>query len=162
YPFPQAINNPGYPQSSQRTMRIGFTAAGICLIVGALILTFVSIIAQPLLSSNASVTQTAPINPKSTPPATTSPSPTTITTPAGSFPGAQYITNARMASAINETTGQATQYATNFATSQRIYVTFALNTGAQGGAVCLLWYLNNQFISRYEFSVGKNQLYNSY
>ncbi|HEY4035079.1 MAG TPA: hypothetical protein VGL94_14050 [Ktedonobacteraceae bacterium] len=163
HPFPQATYNPGTPQRSQRTMRIGFSAAGICLIVGALILTFVSILAQPLLSSNTGSPQATPPSPRSTLPATIAPSPTVATpTPAGVFPGAQYITNAHMATAIDQTTGQATQYATNFTTNQRIYVTFSLNTGSQGGAVCLMWYMNTQYISQYEFAVEKNQLDNSY
>jgi hypothetical protein len=144
-------------------MRIGFSAAGICLIAGALILTFVSILAQPLLSLNTGSPQATPPNPRSTIPATIAPSPTVATpTPAGVFPGAQYITNARMATAIDETTGQATQYATNFTTNQKIYVAFSLNTGSQSGAVCLLWYMNTQYVSQYEFPVQKNQLYNSY
>jgi hypothetical protein len=76
--------------------------------------------------------------------------------------GAQYITNAMMASAINASTGQATQYTTKFTVNQKIYVTFALNTGSQGGAVCIRWNLNNQYNSNYAFPVAKNQFYNSY
>jgi hypothetical protein len=161
-PFSQAVYTPATLQRSQRTMRIGFTAAGICLIAGALILTFVSIMAQPLLSSNSP--QATYTNTSNTPPVTASPSPTVPTpTPPEIFPGAQYITNARMASAVNENTAQATQYATNFTANQNIYVTFTLNTGNQGGAVCLRWYMNNQYVNHYEFAaVGKNLTYNSY
>lgn len=161
--FPQATYNPASPPRIQRTTRLGFTVAGICLIVGGLILTFVSIMAQPLLSVDTSSFQTTPITPRNTSPAITHPSPAVATlTPTEVFPGAQYITNAQMASAVDKVTGQATQYATNYSTNQRIYVTFAINAGQQGGAVCLRWYMNNQYISHYEFSVGKNQLYNSY
>jgi hypothetical protein len=162
--FPQAAYNPAPSPRMRRTTRLGFTAAGACLTVGALILTLVSIIAQPLLLASNSSDQTAsPINPRNTSLAENRPSPIVATpTPTEIFPGAQFITNARMASAVDKATGQATQYATTFPTNQRIYVTFALNAGLQGGAVCLLWYMNNQYISHYEFPVGKGQLYNSY
>lgn len=161
--FPQATYHTGTSPSIPQTMRIGFTASGICLIAGALILMFVFIMAQPLLSVNISSTQVKSIDSSKTPLATIYPSPTIATpTPTQILPGAQYITNARMASAIDAATGQATQYATNFPANQRIYVAFALNTGSQSGAVCLLWYMNKQYISQYEFPVGKNQLYNSY
>jgi hypothetical protein len=118
--------------------------------------------AQPLLTANTSPLQTTPINPRNTP-AITHPSPAVATlTPTEVFPGAQYITNAQMASAVDKVTGQATQYTTNFSTNQRMYVTFAINAGQQGGAVCFRWYMNNQYISHYEFPVAKGQLYNSY
>jgi len=160
-PFSQPMYTPATSQRSQRTIRIGFTAAAICLIAGALILTFVSIMAQPLLSSNSS--QTTHTNTRNIPPTTVGPSATIPTpTPPEVFPGAQYITNARMASAVNENTAQATQYATNFTANQNVYVTFALNTGNQGGAVCFRWYMNNQYVNHYEFAVGKNLTYNSY
>jgi len=152
----------GNDQRRQRDMRIGFTASSICLIAGALILTFVSIMAQPLLSSNTASSQATHTDTSTTYSATTVPSPAITPTPHENLPGAQYITDARMASEINESTGQATQYATNFTVNHRIYVTFALNTGNQGGAVCLIWYMNKQYISQYAFPVGKNQLYNSY
>ncbi len=146
-------------------MRIGFTTAGICLIAGALILTLVSIMAQSLLSSNTWSPQLTRINARDTRPGTTGPSPTLPTpTPIESFPAAQYITNARMASVVNENTAQVLQYATNFATTQKIYVTFALNTGAQGGAVCFRWYLNNQYLKGFDYAFGveKNLFYNSF
>lgn len=161
--FPQSTYNPVPSPKIRRNVRIGFTAAGICLIAGALILTFVSIMAQPLLSANISSPQVTPTNLRSTPLATQHPSPTIVTpTPTQTFPGTQYITNARMASAIDSATGQATQYTTTFLTNQRIYVTFTINTVSQAGAVCLLWYINGQYVSRYEFAVAKSQLYNSY
>lgn len=152
----------GDDQRRQRSMRIGFTASSICLIAGALILTFVSIMAQPLLSSNIRSSQSTPMDASTAYSATVGPLSIVTPTPHEKFPGAQYITNARMASEINASMGQATQYATNFMVNHRIYVTFALNTGSQGGAVCLIWYLNSQYISQYAFPVGKNQLYNSY
>jgi hypothetical protein len=164
-PFPQTMHRPGTSQSSRRIMRIGFTAASICLIAGALMLTLVSIMAQPLLSSNTSSPQITHINVTNRLSATIGPSPTLATpTAIGSFPGAQYITTARLASVVNENTGQALQYATNFAVNQKIYVTFALNTGAQGGAVCFRWYQNNQYLKAFDYAFGveKNLLYNPF
>ncbi len=165
-PFPQAMYTSAAAHTQRnrrRSMRIGFAAAGICIITGALILTFVSIIAQPLLSTNTRSVQTKHTNTTHTPSGTVIPSPTAPTPTATPTPlGTQYITNAMMASKINESTGQATQYTTNFTVNQRIYVTFALNTGYQGGAVCIRWYLNNQHNSDYAFPVAKNQFYNSY
>src|SRR3989442_7610709 len=93
-PFSPAMYTPGNPQGSQRTMRIGFTAAGICLIAGALILTFVAMIAQPLLSSNSSSPQPRHTNTQTTPPATVDPSTTVPTpTPPRIVPHAHDITN---------------------------------------------------------------------
>lgn len=152
----------GNDQRRQRNMRIGFTAASICLIAGALMLTFVSIMIQPLLPANSVSSQVIHTDASNSYSATASPLSARIPTPHQNLPGAQYINNAHMANAINQGTGQATAYATNFTPNQRIYVTFALNTGSQGGAVCLIWYLNSQYISQYAFPVGKNQLYNSY
>jgi hypothetical protein len=165
-PLPQALYTSAKAHTQrdrQKRTRIGFTAASICIITGALILTFVSIIAQPLLSTNTRSVQTTHTNTTRTPSVAVIPSPTALTsTPTPTLPGTQYITNATMASAINESTGQATQYTTNFTVNQTIYVTFALNTGSQGGAVCILWYLNNQHISDYAFPVAKSQFYHSY
>jgi hypothetical protein len=162
-PFPQVLYNPASSSSMRRTTRIGFTTAGICLIVGALLLTFVSIMAQPLLTVNTVSSQVASLNPGYTALATVYPSSSVVTpTPTPTFPGAQYITNAQMASAIDPITGQATQYATSFSANQKIYVTFSLNTGLQGGAVCLFWYMNSQYTSRYAFAVNASQSYNSY
>lgn len=161
-PVPERKDTSGNDQRRQRSMRIGFTASSICLIAGALILTFVSFMAQPLLSSNIGSSQAIHTDARISHSATVVPLATITPTPHENFPGAQYITNARMANEINESTGQATQYATNFTVNHRIYVTFALNTGIQGGAVCLIWYMNSQYISQYAFPVGRNQLYNSY
>jgi hypothetical protein len=164
-PFSQAIYTPRNSQSSRRIMRIGFTAAGLCLIIGALILTLVSIMAQSLLPSDVKLSQTTQVNARNTRPATISPSPTLPTpTPVELLPGAQYITNARMASVVNEKTGQVLQYGTNFAVNQKIYMTFALNTGTQGGAVCFRWYLNNQYLKGFDYAFGveKNLFYNSF
>jgi hypothetical protein len=160
-PLPQALSTPAAAHIQRNRQRIGFTAAGVCLITGALILTFVAIIAQPLFSANTQATHTNTSRP--TPSVTVIPSPPAPTpTPTPTLPGAQYITNAMMASAINASTGQATQYTTNFTVNQKIYVTFALKTGNQGGAVCIQWYLNNKYMSDYAFPVANNQFYNSY
>ncbi len=164
-PLLLVTDTPGTRQGNLRMMRTGFTLASICLILATLILIFVSIMAQPLLSSDASSSRSVQKNARNTFTIKSTPSLTLPTpTPTETLPGVQYINNARMASEVNETTGGVILYATNFKVNQRIYVTFALSTGNQGGAACFRWYLNNQYLQNddYAFVLEKNQFYNSF
>jgi hypothetical protein len=139
-------------------IRLGFTAAALCVIAGGLLLVFVFFLAtsasgNPSSSVGSVNTQHTSISPTSQPPSL---SPTTASSPtATSFPGQQYISNAQMASQINTKTAQPTQLSTTFMVNQKIYVTFQLHPAGQSGAVCLLWYLNGRQVTGYNFAVGQ-------
>lgn len=141
---------------------LGFILAGLCVVTGGLLLILVFFLAAGLPAAGTqtqAVTKGVPTaavthhhatpTPVVTPPAVT-PSPTT---PVGAFPGQQYITNPRTASAVNSSTAQVIQAATTFKVGQRVYVTFAIHPNGQDGAVCLLWYTNASVFSNFEFAV---------
>jgi hypothetical protein len=136
--------------------RTGFTAASVCVVLAALILLFVHIMAQSLPASNPSGQTAAQTQP--TPVATLAPAPTPSPSPAVSptptYPAQQYVDNVQMASAVNTATAQPVTMTTTFKVRQTIYVTMALHPANHIGAICLLWFLNNQQFSRYAFSVG--------
>ncbi len=149
--------------------RLNFTIAGLCVLTGGLILIFVYIISFSLPPTAASSQQVAVatataqgFSPTSQGVATnataTMAAPTTLTatpgvTPTVGLPGQQYIDTVRMASAVNTTTAQPTQVTNRFKVKQPIFVTFMLHPQTTGGAVCLLWYLNQKPFSHYAFSV---------
>ncbi len=144
--------------------RLNFTIAGLCVLTGGLILIFVYIISfslPPTAANNQQVavaTATAQgFSPTSQGVATNATATTTTTpavTPTVGLPGQQYIDTVRMASAVNTTTAQPTQVTNSFRVRQPIFVTFMLHPQTTGGAVCLLWYLNQKPFSHYAFSVG--------
>ncbi len=162
-PGPQPGFSPGTllpmqatPPGNSRQTVLGFTLAGLCVLIGGLILIFVYFLAVglPGHSSDNTVT-TNSITSVSTP--TTAPTATAIPSPtATSYPGQQYIGNAQMASAIDANSLKPTQLTTTFKTNQRIYVTFQLHPAGHSGAVCLLWYLNGTQVTNYSFPVSAN------
>ncbi len=154
------------PQGSNpRTTRLGLTIASACIMLGALILIFVSIMAQnltnkPPTAQSNSEQPTAIVQTQALPTSTATPGVTS--TPTETFPGQAYIDNGRMASTVVETTGEVNQYATEFTTHQKVYVTFTVHAGATAGAVCLSWYVNNTYNNHYEFDVKANASYSAY
>ena len=149
--------------NGRSTARLNFTIAGLCVLTGGLILIFVYIISfslpPTLASSQQAVVATATTQGFS-PTAQGTPANATATiqatpaaTPTVGLPGAQYIDTARMASSVNTTTAQPIQLTSKFKTKQPIFVTFMLHPQNTGGAVCLLWYLNQKPFSHYAFSV---------
>jgi hypothetical protein len=141
------------------TARLGFTVAALCVIAGGLLLVFVYFLATgPSGTPNGGVgstgiqqTATSPASPPPAPSPTSAPSPVATT-----FPGQQYIDNAQTASAIDLKTDQPTQLSTTFMVNQKIYVTFKLHPQGQSGAACLLWYLNSNQVTSYDFPVSQS------
>lgn len=135
---------------SPRNNRMGFTIAGLCIAAGALLLVFVYILAigGQGSSDNANGTQT-------TLQTTTSPSPTPTSIPSPTptpFLGQQYIDNAQLSSSPPPSL----QVTSTFKTGQKIYVVFDLHPQGQSGEVCLVWYLNGQQATSYQFAVSGN------
>jgi len=139
------------PPGNNRNSRLGFTIAGLCIVAGALLLVFVYFMAiggqgnQNGATNGTQTTSTATAPPSSSP--TTLPSPT-----ATSFPGQQYIDNARMSSSQPPPL----KATSTFKTNQTIYVAFDLHPNGHSGAVCLVWYLNGQKVTSFNFKAGGN------
>lgn len=130
--------------------KLGFTIAGLCIVGGALLLVFVYFMAigvhgnQNNDSANGTQTNTT---------ATTAPSPTSIPSPTATlFPGQQYIDHAQMSGSQPPPV-----HATNtFKINQKMYVAFNVHPRGQNAVVCLVWYLNGQKVTSYNFKVGGN------
>jgi hypothetical protein len=138
----------------KRGGQLGFTIAGLCVITGALLLIFVYIISMELPQNSASLSTVTPtIAPTVHARPTTTTSPAASPSPATAFPGQQYITNPQMASAVDTNTAQPLQTATTFPVGKPVYVTFLVHPNGQAGEVCLSWYLNGQFTSKFSFAI---------
>jgi hypothetical protein len=160
-PFPRPPYKPGQT-NSRHTVQPGFAIAGLCVFSGGLILLLVYIISlslpplptakQPALVAavNTPTPQSLPTRSQATPSPTLAP--TVQTTP--SLPGKAYIDNAQIGSSLNFNTAQLYQPTTNFTINQKIFVTFMLHPVNSGGAVCLLWYVNQKQFSQFTFAVG--------
>ncbi len=149
--FFSAGTPPPMETKSSGNMKLGFTVAGLCVLIGGLILIFVYFMAIgfPGGSPNNTATTSSASNGSTltkAPTATVALSPTATV-----YPGQQYIDNAQMASAIDTTTKQPTQLTTTFKINQNIYVIFQLHPPGHGGAVCLLWYLNGKQVTQFSF-----------
>jgi hypothetical protein len=149
-PPPLEPKSPRY----SRNMKLGFTVAGLCVLIGGLILIFVYFIAIGLPGGSSNNTTNSTSHGSTL---TTAPTSTVALSPAATatvYPGQQYIDNAQMASAIDTTTKQPTQLTTTFKTNQNIYVAFQLHPPGHGGAVCLLWYLNGKLVTPFSFAAS--------
>jgi len=134
-------------------MKLGFTVAGLCVLIGGLILIFVYFIAIGV-PGGSSINTATTNNTSNGSTLTKAPTTTVVLSPvatATTYPGQQYIDNAQMASALDTTTKQPTQLSTTFKTNQKIYVIFQLHPPGHGGAVCLLWYLNGKQVTQFSF-----------
>ncbi len=155
---PPAVYMPQNPagRGKQGTRR-GFTVAGLCLCAGAVILVFVAVLAHSLPASTSPSIQTtsAPTTLAKTTPVASTPTASlpTVTPSPTAFPAQQYITSAQMASAVDETTGLPVTLATSFKVSQKMYLTLALNSKGNSGAICMLWYINNQHLTADDFAI---------
>lgn len=148
----QGWTRPAERARPRRNTNLGFMVAGLCVITGGLILIFVYFMATGL-QNTPDTTNTGTPTVAAT--HTAVPSPTAVLSPTPTpFPGQQYINNAQTTSAVDTKSGRPTQPGTTFKVKQRIYVTFQVHPTGQGGAVCLLWYLNGKNITGYQFSVG--------
>ncbi len=154
---PQTDSYTGKAGRSGRGGQVGFTIAGLCIIMGALLLVFVYIISMQLPPTSASIGAVTPAATQPTGTTHTQPtaaaSPTVIPSPTPAMPGQQYISNAQMASSIDKTTATPIQTTTTFTVGQPVYVTFLVHPNGQAGEVCLAWYLNGKFISNFSFPI---------
>ncbi len=163
-PTPTWVSTPqtgSYTDKAGRPRRgggqVGFTIAGLCIIMGALLLIFVYIISLQLPPTSASIGAVSPVatQPTNTTHAqpTAAASPTVIPSPTPAMPGQQYISNAQMASSIDKNTATPIQPTTTFTVGQPVYVTFLVHPNGQAGEVCLAWYLNGKFTSNFSFAI---------
>ena len=151
------------PPTGSRYTKLGFIVAGLCILIGSLLLIFVYFSAIGLPGGNASnsaiTTNTSTPNvststPTTVPTATAIPSQTATT-----YPGQQYIDNAQMSAAVDPNTLQSSQLTTTFKTSQKIYVSFQVHPNGHAGAVCIIWYLNSKQITNFSLPVGATSKY---
>jgi hypothetical protein len=163
--YTQPPLRPGQPgqTSVRRSGRVypGFWVAGLCVLLGGVLLLFVyyMMLDLPNSAGNVASTQLTGTHPtiNATPSATLpAPTRTQVAPTATPFPGQRYITNAQMASSINSASAKALQTTTTFKVNQTIYVVLQLHTGGQAGAVCISWYLNGARLFGYQLAVRPN------
>jgi hypothetical protein len=137
--------------------------AGLCLLVGGLILIFVYFSTTGIpggTSSNSvpttstSTTKVTTSTPKTAPTATSIPTQTATT-----YPGQNYIDNAKMSAAVDQNTLQPSQPTTTFKTGQNIYVSFQVHPNGHAGVVCVNWYLNSKSITNFNLPVSATSKY---
>jgi hypothetical protein len=174
FPPPQTGHNwsgeayqPGYPpvppppipsSNGFNITKFGFIIAGLCILIGSLILIFVYFSTTGLPggstgNSPASTSTSTSNTPRSTP--TTASTATVIPTQtATTFPGQQYVNNARTSAAIDQNTLQPSQFTSTIKTGQNIYVTFQVHPKGHAGAVCIIWYLNSKLVTDFSLPVS--------
>lgn len=145
-------------EKSKSNPRLLFVVAGLCVILGAVLLGVVAMIASSSRGSSPNTAQTSQ-NTTSTQQPSASPttsgaeaSPTVSDSPTATgtaYPGQQYIDGAQMATGVDKQTMQPQQPTTTFKVGSNMYVTFNLHPPSQGGAVCSYWYLNGNQVTSY-------------
>ena len=150
---------------------VGFGLAGLCTVVACLILIFVYFMAQNLPQPSPGVSPRvagglSSLAAQNTPVIDLSPTATASTastaSPTPTYPGQQYIANAKTASAVNVTNAQPTLPATNFKVGQKIYVTFDVHPNGHVGAICLLWFINGTPFTSYPFALNTTNTTSAY
>ncbi len=138
--------------------RRGFTIAGVCMGIGALILIFVFIMAQSLSAMDNAAIQAANQRNReratamAIPTLSPAPSPTiSNATPLADTPGSKYIDNIQIGTTINMSSVVITQVTKNFKAGQRIYITMNVNSTGYQGAVCLDWYVQDVYVTHFAF-----------
>jgi len=149
--YPGGFPAPGQPQPPKRKSRVGMI---IGIIVGVLVLicavlgfVIYSAANRGISSVNAALTATAATVTAAAQTATAVPS--SSGAPSGSpvVPAAAAILNSlKMASAIDNNFSPTT-LSTTFTTSQKVYVTYSINTSGQTGYALSKWYLNGKLDS---------------
>jgi hypothetical protein len=160
---PLLPRRPYPPQHHKKNSRNLFMVAGLCVIIGALLLVLTMALA---LGNSSPTTSTGTANNagSSTPQAASSStpsnvdaSPTESASPSATgtaYPDQQYIDSAQMATGVNSKTMQPTQITNTFTVGSNMYVIFHLHPPGQGGAVCSLWYLNGNQVTSYSYTVS--------
>jgi hypothetical protein len=152
-PAPGSFPYPPHRQGG-RSARFGYTLAGVLVGVGGVLLLLIAIMAPGLAAPSPAPVQSAVTQHPSTFVPSPVPSSTPALSPTPTYPAQQYVDTVQMASAVNTRTAQPMTPATTFKVKQQIFVTFMVHPGGHAGAVCLRWFLNNQYYSHYEFPVG--------
>jgi len=160
-PFPP--RRPYPPAKSKGNQRLLFIVAGLCVLLGAMLLGLVAIIglsgshgnASPNTAQTSANTSTqhpaaSPTTSDASASPTASDSPTTTGT---AYPGQQYIDGAQMAMGVDKQTMQPQQPTTTFKAGSNMYVIFHLHPPSQGGAVCAYWYLNGNQVTSFASAV---------
>jgi hypothetical protein len=150
-------------RDSSKTTRIGLTAAGLCIMVGSLLLILVYLVGQGVLPSgetttisNAQQTNTA----KLAQTATVTQAPTSTippVTPTPVLPGQNLLNSSVLSNDFNNP-----QSSTDFKVNQKIYAILSLRVSSNTHTVCLNWYLNNQLVNAYSSEVNPASNYKYY
>lgn len=168
---PMVPRRPMPPPKNKANPRTLFMVAGLCVVVGALILGLIAVLvfsnsgkpspntansngnsanASPTSGNTQQAAATSTAN-ASASPTTGSASPTVTGT---AYPGQQYIDGAQMVASA-PTSAQPQQPTTSFKVGSNMYVTFNLHPPSTGGAVCSYWYLsgNTNPVTTYQQAV---------
>lgn len=160
-------HSPYTPPTKQKNSRNLFMVAGLCVIVGAILLVLIVVLgsnssahspntANTGQTNATSVSTTQAVVTPTTSTADASPTASASPSPTGTaYPDAQYISDAQMTTGVDSKTMQAQPATTTFTVGSNMYVIFKLHPPSQGGAVCSLWYLNGNAtpITSYSFNV---------
>lgn len=158
------------PQGKRSNPRLLFMAAGLCVLLAAMLLGLIYILGSSGSGnpspSTANTNSNTPGSSTATAPASASPTAADTTTPTAdasptasgtAYPGQQYIDGAQMSAGVNKQTAQPVNPTTTFKAGATMYVTFKLHPPSQGGAVCAYWYLNGNQVVLYPLAVkGSN------
>lgn len=157
------------PRGRSKTTRIGFTIAGLCILAGGFLLTFVYFIGQGFQPEGGTTTTASTTQPSVTAIATQKPEPTIASTPTAPavtttpiLPGQNLLDTSVLGLGINSQTGQVVQQSTSFQVNQKIYVVLSLHPGGNSHTICLNWYLNDQSVNMFSFEVDPTSNYNYY
>jgi hypothetical protein len=163
---PLANNSYLSTRDNSKTIRIGLTTAGLCIIMGSLLLGFVYLVGQGFLPAGGTTTvrdthTTLGGNQTATATHNSTPTPLPVT-PTPTLPSQGLLDTSVLASVFNEQTGQIIQTATSFKVNQKIYIVLRLHPGTNSHAVCLNWYLNDQSVNKFPLEVDPYSNYNYY
>jgi hypothetical protein len=150
-------------RDSSKTTRIGLTAAGLCIMVGSLLLILVYLVGQGVLPGGETTTlsvdqQTSTA--RATQAASVTQAPTSTIpplTPTPTWPGQNLLNSSVLSNDFNNP-----QSLTDFKVNQKIYAVLSLRAGSTTHTVCLNWYLNNQLVNAYSSEVNPASNYKYY
>ncbi len=81
----------------------------------------------------------------------------TVSATAIDLPTNPFITEAETASGVDSAASKAIHPTTMFRVNERVYMVLHLHPASQGGAVCLLWYLNGKETGQFEFAISAGE-----
>jgi hypothetical protein len=147
------------PPRQKKNSRNLFMVAGLCVIVGALLLVLILVLGTGNSSPNTASTNSTVLQQPTAAPSVSSAnaSPTVGTSPlptGTAYPAQQYINNAQMANGVDNQTLKPQQPTNTFKAGSNMYVVFDLHPPSQGGAVCTYWYLGGKQVTSYSGSVS--------